>query len=142
MSLQELQNTVKPLTLPDMVALRAKAEQDVVDKTKILYERTFQQRVLPRLTRSIELNGVMPTFGCNIDCIEAFGWTRVPNLSDIPKLTQELFQGFTEYVGGRLKTVFPDYNISSELKVEPSLFWRKNTLQIVLTRKDPALPTF
>ena len=138
MSLAELQNLVKPLTLPDMLALEVKGHQDMVDKTKIWYERVFQQRVMTLLTRLIERRGADTVFGCDINCAYAFDNTRVPNTKENPKYTKEICQGFVTYVGERLKTVFPDYNVKTDLRIETGFFTNKYTLEAVLTRKEPA----
>ncbi len=140
MSLVELQNLVKPLTLPDMLALEAKGHQDAVDKTKIFYERVFQQRIMTLLTRLIERRGSDTVFGCDINCAYAFHNTRVPDTKENPKYTKEICQGFVTYVGERLKTVFPDYDVKTELKVEPGFFTSKYTLEAVLIRKEPHRP--
>jgi hypothetical protein len=143
MSLQELQSQVKPLTLPDMLMLKAKAEQDAVDKTKILYEQVFQQRIIPLLTHLIKRRGVDTVFGFDINCAYSFGKTQFLN-SENPKYTKELFQGFTDYVGERVKTVFPDYNAKLELKIERVFnCWGVYVykLETVLIRKDTTYKT-
>jgi hypothetical protein len=140
MSLQELQDKVKPLTLPDMLALQAKAQQDVADKEKIVFEMAFQQRVLPLLTSVIAHKGVMPMFGCDLECLYAFDNTRGIKASDFSHNRRELFQNWARYVGERLMTIFPDYNVSSELRIRRACLMLISILEIVLTRKDPPRP--
>ena len=139
MSLQELQSQVKPLTLPDMLMLKAKAEQDAVDKTKIFFERVFQQRVLPVLIKYIGQTGSLDMDGHYFYCAGTFDNTRVPNIKENPKYSKELFQAWTEYIGDRMRVVFPDYNVLSELEVVPwSSCWGLSAYRVgvVLTRKD------
>jgi hypothetical protein len=140
MSLQELQNQVKPITLPDMLALHAKGQQDAADKEKIVFEMVFQQRVLPLLTSVIAKKGVMPVFGCDLECVYAFDTTRGIKGSDFSYNRKELFLGWAWYVGERLKAVFPDYDVSSELRIRPGCLQNLYMLEIVLTRKDPPRP--
>jgi hypothetical protein len=139
MSLKELQDIVKPLTLPDILALEAKGVQERIDRIKILYERVFQQRVLPLLIRLISDIGPSSFFGCDINCAYSFDNTRVPNAKENPKYTRELFQDFVEYIRERLKTVFPDYDVTTNLTREPSICWGPSVykLEAVLRRKDP-----
>jgi hypothetical protein len=92
------------------------------------------------LTRLIERRGADTVFGCDINCAYAFDNTRVPDTKEIPKYAKELFQGFVDYVGDRLKKVFPDYDVNTKLKIEPGFFTNKYTLEAVLTRKEPHRP--
>ena len=140
MSLQDLQNQVKPITLPDMLALQAKAQQDAADKEKIVFEMVFQQRVLPLLTSVIAKRGVIPMFGCELECLYSFYNTRGIKESDFSHNSRELFQNWARYVGERLKAVFPDYDVSSELRIRRACLMLISILEIVLTRKDPPMP--
>ncbi len=140
MSLQELQKQVKPITLPDMTALQAKGQQDTADKEKIIFEIVFQQKVLPLLTSVIAKKGVMPVFGCDLECVYAFHTTRGINGFDFSYNRTELFQHWARYVGERLKAVFPDYDVCCELRVRPGCLQNAYMLKIVLTRKDQPKP--
>jgi hypothetical protein len=140
MSLQELQNQVKPITLPDMLALQAKGQQDAADKEKIVFEMVFQQRVIPLLTSVIAKKGVMPVFGCDLECVYSFDNTRGIKASDFSDNRKELFLGWARYVGERLMTIFPDYNVISELRVRPGCLQNLYILEIDLTHKDPPKP--
>ncbi len=137
--LEELQAQVKPLTLPEMTAVRARAEQDAADATKIFYERVFQQQILPRLTREIGEKGVLPAFGFYVGIWDAIDRTRVPNTKENPKHTKETYQGLTDYVRERLKTLIPDYTVAVELEIKAcwSPFWPSSFIAIALGRKEP-----
>lgn len=144
MSLVELQSQVKPITLIDMPVLKAKAEQNDIDKTKIFFERAFQQKIIPVLIRYIEQDGSLDKVGHYFYCANAFDDTRVSNTKEIPKYTKELFQAWTEYSGERTRVVFPDYDVLSYLNVVPrSSCWGFPVyrLAIILTRKDPGSKT-
>lgn len=142
MSLAELQNLVKPLTLPDMLALQAKAEQDAADEEKIAHELVFQHQILPLLLRNIRIHGAEEKLGCAANCFDAFKTASKKDLISHAAYKNRNYEAFVKYVQERIPPLFPDYDCATELRVEKilPLFIDCNTLRVYLTRKEPARP--
>ena len=140
MSLLELQNLVKPLTLPDMLALQAKAEQDTADEEKIVHELVFQHQILPLLLRNIRTRGAEVKLGCAADCFDAFKTASKKGLIPRAAFKSRNYEAFVKYVRERVPPLFPDYDCVTELRVEKDLFCNTNILRVYLTRKEPHRP--
>jgi hypothetical protein len=140
MSLSELQAQVKPLTLPDMLALQAKAEQDAADEEKIVHELVFQHQILPLLLRNIRKHGAEEKLGCAANCFDAFKITSKKDLIPRAGFNNRNYETFVKYVKERIPPLFPDYDCATELRVEKDLLCTTNMLHVYLTRKEPARP--
>jgi hypothetical protein len=141
MSLSELQAQVKPLTLHDILALKAKSEQDAADEEKIAHELVFQDQILPLLLRNIRTHGAKEKLGCFVNCFDAFNTASKKDLISRAAYENRNYEAFMKYVQERIPPLFPDYDCATELRVEkiPPLFIDSNTLHVYLTRKDPVL---
>ncbi len=140
MSLAELQNLVKPLTLPDILALQAKAEQDAADEEKIAHELVFQHQILPLLLRNIQKHGAEEKLGCAANCFDAFKTALKKDLISRAAYHNRNYEAFVKYVQERIPPLFPDYDCATELMVEKDLLFTTNMLHVYLTRKEPARP--
>lgn len=123
-----------------MLMLKAKAEQDVLDKTRIFYELVFQQELMYVMRRLIEMKGSANKFNCEINCEHSFNITKRPNYERVPEYTKEIFQDFVNYCRDRMETIFPDYDVKTELYIGRSIMGRKyHSLWVHMERKVPSL---